>query len=83
MTIRVARYHRYTGNLPYEVLAAVVLAFSSLARIWGKCSIIHSSPALFCVLFGLVLILVFEVEISSSALIPLFKLGSVHSGSES
>ena len=37
---------------------------------FGECSTIHSPHALF-----------FEVEISSSTLIPPFKPGSVHSGS--
>ena len=50
----------------------VLLAFSSLARILGKCSAIHSPPAVF-----------FKVEISSHTLIPLFRPGSVHSGSTS
>ena len=51
----------------------VVLAFSSLVRISGECSTIHSSSALFF----------FEVEISSRTLIPLFMLGSFYSGSAS
>ena len=51
----------------------VVVTFSSLARIFGECSIIHSLPALFF----------FKVEISSHALFPLFMWGSVHSGSVS
>ena len=55
------------------VAVAVVAAFSSLARILGECSTSHSPPALF--------VLFFEVEISSRILIPLYKPGSVHSGS--
>ena len=47
----------------------------SLARILGECSIFHSPPALF--FFS------FEVEINSRTLIPLFRPGSVHSGSAS
>ena len=48
-------------------------ALSWLVRIFGKCSTIHSPPALFvfCCL----------VEISSHTLIPLCMSGSVHSGS--
>ena len=46
------------------VVVVVVVSFSSLARISGECSIIHSPPAHFCVCF--------EVEISSRTLIPLF-----------
>ena len=40
----------------------VVAAFSSLARIWGECSAIHSPPSLF---------FFFKVELSSRTLIPL------------
>ena len=50
-----------------------LVAFSSLARIWGKCLTIHSLPVFFC----------FEVEISLHPLIPFFMPGSVHSGSVS
>ena len=50
----------------------MVVAFSSLARILGKCSTIHSLPALFL-----------KVEISSRTLISLFRPASVHSGSAS
>ena len=46
-----------------------VVAFSSLARIWGEYSTIHSPPALF-----------FKVKISSRTLIPLFIPWSVYSG---
>ena len=49
------------------------VAFSTLARICGECSTIHSPPALF--FFS------FKVEISSRTLILLFRPGSVHSGS--
>ena len=48
--------------------------FASLARILGEGSAIHSPPAFF---------LLFEVEISSLTLIPLFTPGSAHSGSAS
>ena len=51
----------------------VVVAFSSRARILGECSTFHSPPALFFFNF-------FFMEISSRALIPLFRPGSVHSG---
>ena len=51
----------------------MVLAFSSLARILGECSTIHSLPALFFFFF--------EVEISLRTRIPLFVPGSVHNGS--
>ena len=50
----------------------VMMAFSSRARISGDCSTIYSPPALF-----------FIAEISSPALILLFRPGSVHSGSAS
>ena len=45
------------------VLTVVVVVFSSLARILGECSIIHSPPALF---------FLSEVEISSRTVSPLF-----------
>ena len=54
----------------------VVVAFPSRARSLGECLTIHSLPALFFFLF-------FKVEISSRKLIPLFRPGSVHSGSAS
>ena len=54
------------------VVVVVVVAFSSLARILGECSTIHTLPALFCFCF-------FEVEISSCTLMP----QSVHSSSAS
>ena len=54
----------------------VVVATSLLAWIWGQCSTTHSLPALFVV----VVVVVFEVEVSSRTLIPLFIPGSVHSG---
>ena len=50
-----------------------VVAFSSLARILGECSTIHSQPALFLFFF-------FEVEISWRKPISLFWPRSVHSG---
>ena len=49
----------------------MVVAFSSCARILGQCSTIQSLHALFF----------FKVEISSHKLIPLFRPGSVNSGS--
>ena len=51
------------------------VASSSLAKILGECSTIHSPPALFFFFF--------RVEISSRTLIPLFSPGSVHRGSVS
>ena len=51
----------------------VVVAFFSLARIFGECSTIYCLPALFFFFF--------EVEITLRTLIPLFMPGSVHSGS--
>ena len=53
----------------------VVVATSLLAWIWGQCSTTHSLPALF------VVVVVFEVEVSSRTLIPLVMPGSVHCGS--
>ena len=50
-----------------------VVAFLSLARIFGECSTIYSPLALFFPFK--------EVEISSHTLIPLFIPGSVHSDS--
>ena len=55
----------------------VVDAFSSLAKILGKCSTIHSPPALLLHFFF------FEVEISSRTLIPHVRPGSGQSGSAS
>ena len=52
-----------------------MVAFSSLGRIWGECSTVHSPPVLF------VVVVVVEAEISSLTLIPHFRPGSVHSGS--
>ena len=51
----------------------MMAAFSSSARILGECSTIHSPPAF----------LFFKVESRSRTLIPLFRSGSVHSGSAS
>ena len=51
------------------------MAFSSLARILGECSTTCFKPASFFFFF--------EVEISSLTLIPLYRPGSVHSGSAS
>ena len=58
-----------------RVTTGKVVAFSSLARILGKCSKIHSLPALSSSFF--------KVEIRLHTLIPLFRPGSVHSGSAS
>ena len=52
--------------------SVVVMAFSSLARMLGECSTIHSMSALLK-----------KVEISWRTPIPLFTPGSVHSGSAS
>ena len=49
---------------------AVIVAFSSLVRIWGECSPIHIPSALFF----------FSVEISSCTPAALCMPGSVHSG---
>ena len=57
-------------------ILVVVVAFCSLASIWGDCSSVHSPPALFFLLF-------FYVEVSSRTLIPRFRPESVHSGSAS
>ena len=53
-----------------------MVALSSLARIFGEGSKIHSPHALFLFLF-------FKAGISSHTPIPLFKQGSVHSSSAS
>ena len=60
----------------------VVVVFSSLARIFGKCSTIRSPPALFS-LRGWGLGCGAKMEISSRAPISLFMAGSVHGGSAS
>ena len=49
----------------------MVVAFSSLARIWGECSTIHYPLAVLLLLL-FVCFLFFKVEISSGTLIPLF-----------
>ena len=68
----------FAGLLSVKVVVVVVVvAVSSLARILGECSTIHSPPALLFSFFF------FKVDISSHPLIPLFTLGSVHSGSAS
>ena len=68
------------GQHKHEQLRNMVVAFFSLVRILGECSIIHFSPALFFFLGGGEGV---KVEIRSRTLIPLFRLGSVHSGSAS
>ena len=60
-----------SAGIVTKLVVVVVVAFSSRARILGECSTSHSPPALFF----------FYVEISSRTLIPLFRPGSVHSGS--
>ena len=75
------RPFRRDGNLhgsamPHTTVVIVAVAFSSIARILGECSTIHSLPELFSFFF-------LEVKIGSRTLIPLFMLGSVHSGSAS
>ena len=59
------------------VVMVVVVAFSSLARIWENVRRHYSPPAFFYFFKKFVI----KVDISSRALIPLFMLGSVHSGS--
>ena len=59
------------------VVVVVLVAFSSLARIWGDCSTLHSPPVL------LVVDVAGEVGISSRALFQLIMPGSVHTGSAS
>ena len=51
-----------------KIQSVSVVAFSSLASIWGECLAVHSPPVLFSSFF-------FEVEISWHALIPLFRPG--------
>ena len=58
------------------LLLLVVVAFSSLERIWGECSTVHFPPALFFFFF-------FNVEINLRTLIPILRPESVHSGSAS
>ena len=62
-----------------QVQHVVVVAFSSLVRILGECSTIHSPP----VLFFFFSLLFQKVEINLCTLTPLFRPGSVHSGSAS
>ena len=59
----------------FDFICLVVVTFPSFARILGECWTIHSPPALFFFFF--------EEEIRSRTLIPLFRPGSVHSGSAS
>ena len=51
-----------------------VVTFSSLVRVWGEFSTIHSLPALVLLSFF------FKVEIRKRALVPLFMPRSVYSG---
>ena len=69
LLLQSVRLNRQNNRVLHPV---VVRAFSSHAKILGECSTIHSLPGLF-----------FKVEISSRKLIPLFRSGSVHSGSVS
>ena len=80
MFLFVATSHIYKTRqhyaLPVQIMVVVlvvVVAFSSPAKILGEWSTIHFPPALFFFFF-------FQVKISSRTLIPLFRLGSVHSG---
>ena len=66
-----------TGQKGHASKVVVVVAFSSLARIWGG-KFDYPFPA--CVFFVVVF---FKVEIRLRALIPLFMPGSVHCGSAS
>ena len=79
---------RKTGKLRRSVTVGsdlLVVAFSSHARILGR-MFDNSFPACaFCFLFlsFFLFLLFFLKDISSRTLIPLFRPGSVHSGSES
>ena len=63
-------------HFSYEFIRHVntmwAMASSSLARILGECSTIHSSPARCCFFLFLFVCLLFLIEISSRTLIPLF-----------
>ena len=56
------------------VVEVVWWLFPRVRGFWGECSTILSPPELLFFFF-------FKVEIRSRALIPLFRPGSVHSGS--
>ena len=80
----VAMFHTYQPHCMFNcmlLLFLLLLAFSLRARILGECLTIHSPPALF--LFGVGFFFFLIVEISLHTLIPLFRPGSVHSGSMS
>ena len=67
--------------LPWKLRSTILVAFYSLARIFGRMSN-HSFPA--CTFFSsFFLFFFFTVEISLRTFIPLFMPGSVHSGSAS
>ena len=68
------------GGDVIETVVFVGVAFSSLARILGECSTIHALLRFFVVVFLLVFLFFFKVEISSRTLISLFQSASVHSG---
>ena len=68
-------------NFSTAFSVAMLLAFSSRARILRECLTIHFPPVLLLLL--LLFLFVFLMEISSRTLIPLFRLGSVYSGSVS
>ena len=69
-------------NFSTAFSVAMLLAFSSRARILRECLTIHFPPVLLLLLL-LLFLFVFLMEISSRTLIPLFRLGSVYSGSVS
>ena len=76
MTIFVLKIPEFGVQIPewQAVVVVVVVAFSARAILLGECSTVHSPPALF---------FFFKVEINLHKLIPLFRPGSVHSGSAS
>ena len=44
-------HSKHTPQCSVQVLSKMVVAFSSLVRTWGECTIIHSLPALFFFFF--------------------------------
>ena len=68
-------YYAFAKCTQYNTDGKLVVAFSSLARILGECLTFHYPPAPFFFFFWM--------EISSRALIPLFRPGSVNSDSAS
>ena len=77
MTIFVLKIPEFGVQIPewQAVVVVVVVAFSARAILLGECSTVHSPPAFFFFFF--------KVDISLHKLIPLFRPGSVHSGSAS